>query len=227
MSHIIFMAMQQKPSSSPGNTKTKLIRAAERLFAENGLGAVSVRDITRAAGARNESALHYHFGSKEALIRAVFADRIRAIDDQRLAIIASHDEIGTRGDVTSLMQAAIAPMLDACAEEGGRLYATFLMQIAADPRFDVDKLIADFAPDGVREVRDRLAPVLGHLPRATRNARMRRLPTLCITLMADYARDITAGEAAPPQWAIDEAAACLAGFLTAEPGLTAEPEPGA
>ena len=67
--------MQQKTSAaaaakaSKATTKTRLIRAAERLFAENGLGAVSVRDITRAAGAKNESALHYHFGSKEALIR--------------------------------------------------------------------------------------------------------------------------------------------------------------
>ena len=37
------------------NTKAALMSAAERLIAEKGLGGVSVREITKAAGARNES----------------------------------------------------------------------------------------------------------------------------------------------------------------------------
>jgi AcrR family transcriptional regulator len=55
------------------DTKEKLIRAAERLFAEKGLAGVSVRDITLAAGARNQSALHYHFGCMEDLIREILS----------------------------------------------------------------------------------------------------------------------------------------------------------
>ena len=127
MSSIIFMAMQQKTSAaaaakaSKATTKIRLIRAAERLFAENGLGAVSVRDITRAAGAKNESALHYHFGSKEALIRAVFADRIKDIDSKRLALMEEMDAAGEGNDMVRVMETTIAPMLETCMEEGGRL----------------------------------------------------------------------------------------------------------
>lgn len=224
MSFIIFLAMQQKQSDSSQlesgkiNTKTKLIRAAERLFAENGLGAVSVRDITRAAGARNESALHYHFGSKEALIRAVFADRISGIDSQRLQLLAELDRQGQDQDVTRLMVATVAPMLEACMEEGGRLYATFLMQIAADPRFDVDRLMEDLAPEGVRDVRQRLQAILPDMPATTLAFRQRLLASLIIAIMADFAREVEADTAQPLDIAIAEAAASLAGYLTCEPG---------
>ena len=50
------------------DTKTELLRSAERLIAEKGLGSVSVKMITTDAGARNPSAVHYHFGSIESLI---------------------------------------------------------------------------------------------------------------------------------------------------------------
>lgn len=201
-----------------GNTKTKLIRAAERLFAENGLGAVSVRDITRAAGARNESALHYHFGSKEALIRAVFADRISDIDSKRLALIADIDRSGATQDVQRLMEVTIAPMLEACLDEGGRLYATFLMQITADPRFDVDRLMDDLAPEGAREVTSRLRGMLPDLPEETRATRLRRLATMTISIMADHAREVANGTAPSLDWAIAEAGASTASYLTGKPG---------
>lgn len=200
------------------NTKIKLIRAAERLFAENGLGAVSVRDITRAAGARNESALHYHFGSKEALIRAVFADRISDIDSKRLALIAELDRSQAGQNVQLLMEATIAPMLEACLDEGGRLYATFLMQIAADPRFDVDRLMDDLAPDGVQEVTQRLQGMLQDLPLETRATRLRRLATMSISIMADHAREVANGTAPDLDWAIAEAGTSIASYLTCEPG---------
>ena len=198
------------------NTKIKLIRAAERLFAENGLGAVSVRDITRAAGARNESALHYHFGSKEALIRAVFADRISDIDSKRLALIAELDRSQAGQNVQLLMEATIAPMLEACLDEGGRLYATFLMQIAADPRFDVDRLMDDLAPDGVQEVTQRLQGMLQDLPLETRATRLRRLATMSISIMADHAREVANGTAPALDWAIAEAGTSIASYLTCE-----------
>ena len=200
------------------NTKIKLIRAAERLFAENGLGAVSVRDITRAAGARNESALHYHFGSKEALSRAVFADRISDIDSKRLALIAELDRSQAGQNVQLLMEATIAPMLEACLDEGGRLYATFLMQIAADPRFDVDRLMDDLAPDGVQEVTQRLQGMLQDLPLETRATRLRRLATMSISIMADHAREVANGTAPALDWAIAEAGTSIASYLTCEPG---------
>jgi len=66
--------------STHSDTRTALLQSAQRLIAERGLGTVSVKDITRAAGARNPSAVHYHFGNLETLIKEVFVQRYRAIE---------------------------------------------------------------------------------------------------------------------------------------------------
>ncbi|MGF1453819.1 MAG: TetR/AcrR family transcriptional regulator [Alphaproteobacteria bacterium] len=195
------------------NTKAALIRAAERLFAEQGLGTVSVRDITRAAGARNESALHYHFGGIEALIREIFAQRYHAIEAARVARIAELDATQKSDDIGALLEAAMAPLFEACVEENGRLYAYFLVQLVTDPRFNLTDLVQDFEPGCVVTIKDRVCAVLTHVPEDSLIRRLRHVFTLSIILTADYARQIDAGTAAPPEQAVREAATCLHGFL--------------
>jgi AcrR family transcriptional regulator len=51
-------------------TRRRLLDAAERLVAERGIDGVTVNEITAASGARNKSAVAYHFGSKLALLEA-------------------------------------------------------------------------------------------------------------------------------------------------------------
>ena len=53
-------------------TADKILDAAEQLFASHGFAATSLRSITSKAGV-NLAAVNYHFGSKEALIQAMFA----------------------------------------------------------------------------------------------------------------------------------------------------------
>lgn len=199
------------------NTKSALIRAAERLFAEKGLGTVSVRDITRAAGARNESALHYHFGGIEALIREVFAQRYREIEEIRLARIAEFDAAQKSDDVGALMEAAVGPLFEACAEESGRVYVSFLVQLVTDPRFDLAELVNDLAPQCAVAVKERALAALAHMPQDTLLPRLRQMFTISIILTADYARLVDAGTAPPVEKAVREAGACLAGFLQAAP----------
>jgi AcrR family transcriptional regulator len=50
-------------------TKNQIKAAAQMLFAQRGVDGVTVQEIVNAAGQRNNAALHYHFGSKEELIR--------------------------------------------------------------------------------------------------------------------------------------------------------------
>lgn len=67
-------------------TKQKLLDIAEALFAEKGISATSVRNIVNAADA-NLAAIHYHFGSKEGLVRDVFARRIEPVNTERLRVL--------------------------------------------------------------------------------------------------------------------------------------------
>ena len=50
------------------DTMEALLDAAEKLFSEHGIQASSLRMITHQAGA-NLAAVHYHFGSKEGLVK--------------------------------------------------------------------------------------------------------------------------------------------------------------
>jgi AcrR family transcriptional regulator len=67
-------------------TKDRLLDAAERLFAQLGIEATSLRVITREAGV-NLAAVNYHFQSKEALMHAVIARRVGPINEKRLAML--------------------------------------------------------------------------------------------------------------------------------------------
>ncbi|MDU0294099.1 TetR family transcriptional regulator, partial [Saccharothrix longispora] len=51
-----------------GATRLRLLAAAERLFAERGLYAVSNRQISAEAGQGNNAAVGYHFGTKADLV---------------------------------------------------------------------------------------------------------------------------------------------------------------
>jgi AcrR family transcriptional regulator len=52
------------------DTKDRILNAAERIFAEQGLEAVSLRAVTTEAGV-NIAAVNYYFGSKAALLQAM------------------------------------------------------------------------------------------------------------------------------------------------------------
>jgi AcrR family transcriptional regulator len=59
------------------DTKERLLAAGEKLFARDGVHRVTVRELNEVAGQRNASALHYHFGSREGLLRAIVELRRR------------------------------------------------------------------------------------------------------------------------------------------------------
>ena len=69
------------------DTKTKILDTAEQLFAQKGFDAVSLRNIVEAAKV-NLAAVHYHFGSKQALLHAVVSRRLRPVNEERLAMLA-------------------------------------------------------------------------------------------------------------------------------------------
>ena len=96
------------PTVADQDTRERLISAAERLFAEYGVGAVSLRAVMQEAGA-NVASVHYHFGSKPALVEAVVRTRIEQVTQGREAVLQGIDQ----PDPQALARAFIQPVVDA------------------------------------------------------------------------------------------------------------------
>lgn len=94
------------------STPDRILQAAEQLFGERGIDAVSLREITTAAGV-NSAAAHYHFGSKEAVLEALFALRARPIAERRELLLGQlkRDRQG-RPKVEDVLRAFLQPALE-------------------------------------------------------------------------------------------------------------------
>ena len=95
----------------PATTAERLLDAAEVLFAERGIDAVSVRAVNAAAGA-NVAAVHYHFGSKDALLDAVLRRRMDALGERRRAMLASLPDCARRPTVPAVVEALVVPLAE-------------------------------------------------------------------------------------------------------------------
>jgi AcrR family transcriptional regulator len=201
--------------SSRQDTKAELLRSAERLIAEKGLGSVSVKMITTDAGARNPSAVHYHFGSIESLIEEVFAKRYREIEAERAVRLERVTETDAEARLVALVEAAIGPFLEACLEDNGRIYARFCLQFVSDPRFDYPKLIMDSGALTFVRLSQEIIACLSHVPIEKLEPRMRQSFVIALVQAVSFARAVEAGTAPPVEAAVKEAATCLAAFLSA------------
>jgi AcrR family transcriptional regulator len=126
---------EKAPRPELSETRLALIRAAERLFAEQGLQRTSLRQINQEAGQRNESAIHYHFGSREAVIGAILDLRTRPVNDDRLKMLDAAREVAGDAPLTSvaLAEVLVLPLARAiAAAPGGNHYVRFLTQLALD-----------------------------------------------------------------------------------------------
>lgn len=94
-------------------TKEKILDAAERFFAENGYTGTSLRMITAAADV-NLAAVNYHFHSKEALIRAVYARRIGPVNVKRVAMLTEAEAAAGASppSLEDILRAFVGPMVE-------------------------------------------------------------------------------------------------------------------
>ena len=99
-------------------TRTSILGAAERLYAERGFGDVTLRDIVAEAGV-NLAAVNYHFGSKDELIAELFVTRSLATNRERLnELRAAEAAGGGRAAVDAILRALVGPTLRGCLGPG-------------------------------------------------------------------------------------------------------------
>jgi AcrR family transcriptional regulator len=109
-------------------TRSAILAAAERLYADRGFGDVTLRDIVAAANV-NLAAVNYHFGSKDELIAELFVTRSLATNRERLRELkAAEDTGGGRAPIETIMRALVGPTLRGClGPESGRSTAARFM----------------------------------------------------------------------------------------------------
>lgn len=109
-------------------THEVILRTAEALFAQKGIDAVSLNEINKAAGQKNTSSLHYHFGSKEGLIQAIVYSHYAEIETK---LQAGMDELEGTGRISrrTLVKTVTAPFIDKLESERGINYLRIVTQL--------------------------------------------------------------------------------------------------
>ncbi|MCJ2180510.1 TetR/AcrR family transcriptional regulator [Novosphingobium album (ex Hu et al. 2023)] len=115
-------------------TRLAIIEAAETLFAERGIDAVSLREIGAAAGAKNTAVVSYHFGDKEGLLDAILHSRLPAFDTRRAGLQA---QVKGEPDVTAILRVLALPIFEQRNSQGKRSYAAFLGSLGRSQFRDV------------------------------------------------------------------------------------------
>ncbi|QHC21970.1 TetR/AcrR family transcriptional regulator [Streptomyces sp. GS7] len=100
------------PRTSGPETREKLIRAAEEIFAAQGVDGAQTRDIVALAGQSNPSAVQYHFGSRAGLLEAVMAGRLARTEAALAPLLAAAETAGpTLADLLGVLVTAEATEL--------------------------------------------------------------------------------------------------------------------
>ena len=94
------------------STREKLLDSAELLFAEKGIDATSLREITTHADV-NLASVNYHFRSKDELIWSVYERRFKAISDRRVDLLNQLEENNQQPELEEVLDAFFRPVIEA------------------------------------------------------------------------------------------------------------------
>jgi AcrR family transcriptional regulator len=127
-----------------GSTREALLDAAERIFADKGVRGASLREITRVAGA-NVASIHYHFGSKEDLVREVISRRLEPLNRRRLDLLDAFlsAEPAPRARLRGILTAFIDPVLEMrwADESASKHFARLMGRAITDPMEDLQQVL--------------------------------------------------------------------------------------
>lgn len=174
-------------------TREAILVAAERLYAEHGVFAVSNRQVSEAAGQGNNAAVGYHFGTKADLVRAIEQKHRQPIETLRQAMIAA--VVGSH-DLRDWVACLVCPLTDHLAELGTPTwYARFAAQAMTDPEYHTIVVKDALSSSSLVEVIDRINRCLPDLPTEVRFERNIMARNLLMHSCADRERALAAGGA--------------------------------
>jgi AcrR family transcriptional regulator len=156
---------REAPNVPAPDTKSRILDSAEFLFAERGIEPTSLRAVTTRAGI-NLAAVHYHFGSKDALIAAVVERRVGPINQERLKLL-ERLEVASKAppSVEPILQAFFGPAVRALANsDRGSLLAKMMSRIYWESGGETRQLILEQFRDVLQGFIPALSRSLPELP---------------------------------------------------------------
>ncbi|WP_308250724.1 TetR/AcrR family transcriptional regulator [Nonomuraea rhizosphaerae] len=176
-------------------TREQILTAAERLFAEHGVAAVSNRQVSEAAGQGNTAAVGYHFGAKPDLVRAIIRKHAEPMERIRLRMLAEADG---SGEVRDWVACLLRPVTEHLAALGNPTwFARFAAQVMTDPALRPIMIEETLTAPSLRRTVDELDRCLPDLPAEVRAERADMARQLMVHMMAERERALAEGTPTP------------------------------
>jgi len=168
-----------------GMVPNMILDAAEVLFSESGFDAVSFREIARAAGV-SLSAINYHFGSKEGLLREVFARRAADLVERRAEQLSAlpRQENGAL-PLVGIIDAFVRPALEVARGDRNDLFNRMLARLAVGSGEGMREIISRAFDESDHTFIEEFARALPALSRAELHWRFHFLVGGMIYTMSD------------------------------------------
>ncbi|WP_370328998.1 TetR/AcrR family transcriptional regulator [Mycolicibacterium hippocampi] len=176
-------------------TQEAILKAAERLYAEHGVYAVSNRQVSEAAGPGNNAAVGYHFGTKTDLVRAIEHKHRASIELLLERMVAA---TGDSADLRDWIACLVCSLTEHLAQLGNPTwYARFAAQALADPAYQRVVVRDALASRSLVRVVDGITRCLPDLPMAVVTERNIMARNLLVHTCADFERAFADGTDLP------------------------------
>lgn len=190
----------------------RILRAAERLFAVHGIDGVSLRRINAEAGT-NVASVHYHFGTKDDVVRGILADRMPAIERHRAALLEDIDPMAP--STASIVGALVVPLATVTSSgPDGRAYVGFLARLRVHSDPELVRLVTRELAPSTRKLMNLLSASAPDIPRDLLRVRWLLIVDLVLHALADPERF----DARSTTRFVDELTTIAAAALTAPAG---------
>jgi AcrR family transcriptional regulator len=179
------------------STQEAILAAAERLYAEHGMFAVSNRQVSEAAGQGNNAAVGYHFGTKADLVRAIEQKHRGPVEQLREQMVADLMDTGGSAEMRDWVACLVRPLTDHLEALGcdglPTWYARFAAQAMTDPAYYNIIVKGALSSPSLVQVVDGINRCLPNLPAEVHFERNIMARNLLMHTCADRERALAAG----------------------------------
>jgi AcrR family transcriptional regulator len=171
------------------SVRERILEVAERLFAEHGMSGVGLRAISAEANV-NLASIAYHFGSKDGLLEALFAQRAAPIAEERLRLLAQCYEKSHDPKLEDILDAFLRPALGLGTEAhpGNPAFIKLRARLATEPQALSRKILSKAFDASSRKFIDAIVAAVPDVPRAEIEWRFHFMLGAMFYTMADSGR---------------------------------------